>query len=257
MSLIFTILVFVGNMYDRPILNRIYFLKLDLSNLIPANVPNYGLINSITQSLGLRDFYQVGLWGYCEGYNDIGVTWCSKPRNWYWFDPVDIITQQLLKGAKIALPPDIAKPLELAKGASYWMFVSWLVGVIFTFLEVCLSWVAICSPILAGFTSAIAGVAMGATTAGAVMATTIYSLFRSTFEKAPEVTINGILGKEMFIYMWMSVGFTMAGFIFHCAMCCCMRSEKEYRKEMYRVQEARKIEMSQMGSRELAEKEGV
>ncbi|RPB19381.1 hypothetical protein L211DRAFT_749162, partial [Terfezia boudieri ATCC MYA-4762] len=221
LSLVFTILVLLGNMYDYPVLNRIYFLKLDLSNLIPTYVPNYVLINSIAQSLGLRDFYQVGLWGYCEGYNDKGVTWCAKPRNWYWFDPVEIITQQLLKGAKIALPKNIEKPLELAQGASYWMFVSWIVGAVFTLLSVCGGWVAIYARWAAGCTGAVVGVAMGCTTIGAAMATTIYSLFRSTFEKAPGVTVSGILGEEMFIYMWMAAGFNMAAFVLHCGMCCC------------------------------------
>jgi len=217
-------------MYDQPVLNRIYFLKLDLSHLIPTHVPNYGLINSIAQSLGLSDFYQVGLWGYCEGYNDRGVTWCAKPRNWYWFDPVEIITRQLLKGAKITLPEDIAKPLELAKGASYWMFVSWIVGAVFTFLSICGSWMAIYSHWAAGYTGAVAGLAMGGITIAAALATTIYSLFRNTFEKAPEVTISGILGREMFAYMWMAAAFDMVAFVLHCGMCFCVRTEKEDRK---------------------------
>lgn len=28
------------------------------------------LSNSIARTLGLHDFYQVGLWNYCEGYDD-------------------------------------------------------------------------------------------------------------------------------------------------------------------------------------------
>ena len=31
-------------------------------------MPNASLINSIAQSIGLHDFYQVGLWNFCEGY---------------------------------------------------------------------------------------------------------------------------------------------------------------------------------------------
>jgi len=30
----------------------------------------FKFLNSIARSLGLHDFYQVGLWNYCEGYND-------------------------------------------------------------------------------------------------------------------------------------------------------------------------------------------
>lgn len=32
--------------------------------------PNSRLLNSVARSLGLHDFYQVGLWNFCEGYND-------------------------------------------------------------------------------------------------------------------------------------------------------------------------------------------
>ena len=45
-------------------------VELDLTNVLPQSVPNANLINSIARSIGLHDFYQVGMWTYCEGYND-------------------------------------------------------------------------------------------------------------------------------------------------------------------------------------------
>ncbi|KAL9585051.1 MAG: hypothetical protein Q9203_004412, partial [Teloschistes exilis] len=69
-SLIFLILVEIGNLHPRPVLSDIYFIKLDLSHIIPRSVPNAALVNSIARTLGLHDFYQVGLWGFCEGYGD-------------------------------------------------------------------------------------------------------------------------------------------------------------------------------------------
>jgi len=68
-SLVFLILILIGNLYDKPVLRDTYFFKLDLSNIIPLSAPNAMLINSIAQTLGLHDFYQVGLWDFCEGYN--------------------------------------------------------------------------------------------------------------------------------------------------------------------------------------------
>lgn len=84
-SLVFLILVEIGNTWINPILNKIYFIKLDLADIIPISVPNAVLINSIARTLGLHDFYTVGLWGFCEGYNDEGVTHCSEPKTLYWF----------------------------------------------------------------------------------------------------------------------------------------------------------------------------
>ena len=98
-ALVFLILVEVGNTgAHRALVGNIYFLKLDLSNIIPQAVPQATLINSIARTLGLHDFYQVGLWNYCQGYGD-GITDCSKPQTLYWFNPVEIILNQLLAGA--------------------------------------------------------------------------------------------------------------------------------------------------------------
>ncbi len=98
-SLVFIILVEIGDTSISPIRNKIHFISLDLSNIIPVRVPNAVLINSIAQTLGLHDFYTVGLWGFCEGYNGAGVTFCSKPKTLYWFNPVEILQNELLAGA--------------------------------------------------------------------------------------------------------------------------------------------------------------
>lgn len=98
-ALVFLVLVEVGNTgAHRAVVGSIYFLKLDLSHIIPQAIPQATLINSIARTLGLYDFYQVGLWNYCEGYGN-GITGCSKPQLLYWFNPVEIILDQLLAGA--------------------------------------------------------------------------------------------------------------------------------------------------------------
>lgn len=97
-SLVFLILVEVGNTSSRKVVGSIWFLKLDFANIIPQSVPDAVLVNSIAQTLGLHDFYQVGLWNFCEG-NDGQISSCSTPRTLYWFNPVQIIINELLSGA--------------------------------------------------------------------------------------------------------------------------------------------------------------
>ena len=98
-ALVFLILVEVGNTSaHHPVVGSIYFIKLDVSHVIPRAVPQASLINSIARTIGLHDFYQVGLWNFCEGYGK-DITDCSKPRTLYWFDPVEIILSELLAGA--------------------------------------------------------------------------------------------------------------------------------------------------------------
>jgi SUR7/PalI family len=63
--------VLIGNTSNKSVLNDIYFFKLNLADIIPTSVPNASLINSIAQSIGLHDFYQVGLWNFCEGYENV------------------------------------------------------------------------------------------------------------------------------------------------------------------------------------------
>lgn len=99
-ALIFIILVEVGSLSNKPVLRDTYFLKLDLSNIIPVTVPDAALINSIARSIGLHDFYQVGLWNFCEGFADgNGITYCSPPETMYSFNPVTILMNELLAGA--------------------------------------------------------------------------------------------------------------------------------------------------------------
>ena len=80
-------------------MNNVYFIKLDLADIIPVSVPNAVLINSIAQTLGLHDYYTVGLWNFCEGNFGVGYTDCSKPKTLYWFNPVEILQNELLAGA--------------------------------------------------------------------------------------------------------------------------------------------------------------
>jgi hypothetical protein len=98
-TVLFLILVEIGGIYNKALVRNWYFIKLDLSHIIPTSVPNFALINTIAQTLGLHDFYSVGLWGFCEGYKGEGVTYCSHPKMLYWFNPVQILRNELLAGA--------------------------------------------------------------------------------------------------------------------------------------------------------------
>lgn len=100
---IFILLVVIGNLSTKPVLRNTYFLYLDLSNIIPLSVPNAVLINSIARSIGLHDFYTVGLWNFCEGYKNEGFTGCSKAQAMYAFNPINIILSELLSGASSML----------------------------------------------------------------------------------------------------------------------------------------------------------
>lgn len=104
-TVVFLILVEIGGIKNESVIRDWYFIRIDVANIIPASVPNFALINTIAQTLGLHDFYQVGLWGFCEGYINEGVTYCSPPKTLYWFNPVEILSSELIAGASSMLPP--------------------------------------------------------------------------------------------------------------------------------------------------------
>ena len=245
LALVFLILVCIGNLNSRPVLRSTYFLKIDLSNIIPRSVPNAVLINSIARSIGLHDFYQVGLWNFCEGFNDVGITYCSPPQRLYWFNPVEILVNELLAGATIALPAAVTDALAIVKTASHWMFGCFLAGAVLSFLAIFLAPLGFSSKprwshrrrrivlrelslIFLTFMAFL--LTFGASAVGTVM----FTIFRNVFESAPELNVHAELGTPMLAFMWIASAFNLLGFLFQmgtcCGVCCCSGRKKAIRE---------------------------
>ncbi|KAJ5926424.1 hypothetical protein N7516_008197 [Penicillium verrucosum] len=257
---IFLVLVVIGNTSNRPVLRNTYFLYLDLSNIIPVSIPNAVLINSIAQTIGLHDFYQVGLWNFCEGYYGQGITYCSKPETLYAFNPVEIILNELLAGATVALPADIESPLKLARTASHWMFGILLTAAVLNFILIFVAPLAVSSRhprnikawaagysddhppagnpphrrrtfvwlralpmlILTFFTALV-------TVVGSAVATVMFVIFANVFSNAdPGINIKAHVGTQMLVFMWIASAFSLIAFILQIGSCCaaCCRGRK-------------------------------
>jgi hypothetical protein len=249
LSTIFLILVLIGNINNNVVIRSTYFLKIELANIIPASVPNAIFINSIAQSIGLHDFYQVGLWNFCEGYNGQGITHCSKTKTLYWFNPIDIILNELLAGASITLPTEIIEVLHLVRLASAWMFCCFLVGTCLTFLCI------LFAPM--GFShkprwqhkakriflrqlpiTILTFAALLFTAAASVIATVMFFIFSDKFSGAADLNIHANLGVPMLAFMWIGTGFNLIGLIMQigtcCGVCCCTGRKKAIRRsQMY------------------------
>ncbi|KAF7556108.1 hypothetical protein G7046_g6377 [Stylonectria norvegica] len=222
----FLILVIIGNTYKNTTLNDIYFFQLDVSHIIPISVENSNLLNSVARSLGLHDFYQVGIWNFCEGYNDEGVTHCSKPEQFYWFNPVEVLVSELLAGAKIALPSEAITVLKLLKLGSQIMYAFFMAGI-------CVNVVLmLASPLVVrtrwwslglSLLGAIAGILV---TVAAVIATVISVAVKIALTAQDQLNITANIGIKMFVFMWIAAIFTDVAFLLHSAMGCCCRPEK-------------------------------
>ncbi|KAF2786360.1 integral membrane protein-like protein [Melanomma pulvis-pyrius CBS 109.77] len=229
LTVIFLILVEIGGIYNKPVINNWYFIKLDLSHIIPTSVPNFALINTIAQTLGLHDFYSVGLWGFCEGYKGQGVTYCSSPQTLYWFNPVEILKNELLAGASINLPADVNNILDLIKLASHVMFGLFLTSACLSFVLMFLMPLSVRSrwwtfPIaILTFLNALF------VTAASIIATVMFVIFRNVIGSVAELNIGAQVGNTMFAFMWVASAFAVFAWLFQMGMCCCCASRRDVR----------------------------
>ncbi|KAL8797368.1 MAG: hypothetical protein Q9195_000523 [Heterodermia aff. obscurata] len=194
-ALTFVILVEVGNISGhKPVVGSIWFMKLDLSNIIPSSVPNASLINSIARTLGLHDFYQVGLWNFCEGYGN-KISECSKPKTLYWFNPVEIILNELLSGATIALPNEILTALGLVRHASHWMFALFLISAPLSFLCMLLTPLSVFSRWATLPIAVLSFLCALATNAACILATALFVIFKNVIvSQGADINIGAEIG---------------------------------------------------------------
>lgn len=250
----FLVLVLIGNTHINATLNDIYFFKLDVSQIIPIAVANSNLLNSVARSLGLHDFYQVGLWNFCEGYNDEcvsvsvsvhscscsyvlwlltlcrGVTFCSAPEQFYWFDPVKILVSELLAGAKIALPSQVVTVLTLLRIGSQVMYGCFMAGTVVNFV------LLLASPLVIRtrwFTLLVGAVALGSgavLTVAAIIATVISVAAKIALTAQDQLNIRAEIGIKMFVFMWIGALLTDLAFLLHSAMACCCKPSRAPRE---------------------------
>ncbi|EHK45121.1 hypothetical protein TRIATDRAFT_299839 [Trichoderma atroviride IMI 206040] len=222
----FLILVLIGNTHINPVLDDIFFFKLDVSHIIPISVENSNLLNSVARSLGLHDFYQVGVWSYCEGYNDEGVTFCSPPKSFFWFNPVEVLVGELLAGAKIALPSEVVTILTLLRIGSQVMYAFFMSGIVLNFVLLLATPLVLRTRWFSLFTSLVGGVAGIVLTVAAIIATVISVAAKIALTAQDQLNIQCDIGAKMFAFMWIAALSTDFAFLLHAAMGCCCAPEK-------------------------------
>ncbi|KAI4630548.1 hypothetical protein J4E80_001486 [Alternaria sp. BMP 0032] len=229
-TLIFLILVNISGVRNKAVIKNWYFIRLDLSHIVPASVPNFALINTIAQTLGLHDFYQVGLWGFCEGYAGEGVTFCSEPKTLYWFNPVQILRNELLSGASINLPADINDILDLIHLVSNWMFGLFLTATVLSFVLIFVMPISIYTRWLTLVVAILAFLNALFVTVASVIATVMFIIFRNTIGGVAELNISAEIGTTLFAFMWVASAFAIFAWLVQMGLCCCCASRRDVKK---------------------------
>ncbi|KAI0400246.1 SUR7/PalI family-domain-containing protein [Xylaria palmicola] len=229
-AIVFLILVELGNTKGHNALSNVYFFKLDLTHILAQSAPStLTLQNSIARSLGLHDYYQVGLWNFCEGYQSEGITYCSKSSSSFWFNPVEILLNELLYGASIALPSEVNDILNILRIASHIMFGFFLGSAVLNGILLVSSpcvlysrWWSLPAGILAGLSTILVIVAAG-------LGTAIALVFQAALNSQPDLGVSASVGTQMLVFEWVAAGFTLLAFIMHAGLGCCCTSRRDMR----------------------------
>ncbi|KAI0885547.1 SUR7/PalI family-domain-containing protein [Annulohypoxylon maeteangense] len=229
-AVVFLVLVEIGNTKGTRVLGDIYFFKLDLSDILPQAVPTtLSLQNSIARTLGLHDFYQVGLWNFCEGYDTDGITHCSTPTTLYWFNPVDILLSELFSGASIALPSEVNDILTILRIASNIMFGFFLTGLLLDLVLIFLSPIVLYSRWWSLPLSILAFLGTLLVLIASALGTAMSLVFKYALTSQTDLNVNADVGTKMFAFMWIATGFTLIAFIIHAGLGCCCTSRRDIR----------------------------
>jgi len=228
-AVVMLILVQIGNLSNNHVLGDLYFFKIDTSNIILADPgTNSKLQQSIAQSSGLHDFYQVGMWNFCEGYNDVGITACSKPALMYWFNPVQIILDELLNGKQVTLPADVSSYLTVIRAASHVMFVMFFASTFTSFLLIFLCPLAVYSRLVSIPIALFALISGLMTFIAAGISTGMWLVLKKDIiANAADIGIIPTLGKKMFILMWIAAGCSLFAALGQVGMMCCGTSRRD------------------------------
>ncbi|KAI5861280.1 SUR7/PalI family-domain-containing protein [Durotheca rogersii] len=229
-AVVLLILVEVGNTHISNVQSDIFFFKLDLSDILPQSAPtSLTLQNSIARTLGLHDFYQVGLWNFCEGYDTDGITYCSTPTALYWFNPVEILMGELFSGASIALPSQVNDILTILRIASNIMFGFFLTSLVLNFVLMFVAPVVLYSRWWSLPFSFFAMLSTLLVLVASILGTAMSLIFKFALTSQTDLNVNAEVGTKMFAFMWLATAFTMLAFIIHAGLGCCCATRRDVR----------------------------
>lgn len=145
----------------------------------------------------------------------------------WWFNPIEILTNELLAGATIALPSEVSTILNILRIGQQVMFGLFISGIslaaallIVTPLVMRSRWWSLPIAIFAGITGLLVTVA-------SIIGTVMSVGAKIALTQQSELNINAVLGVRMFVFMWLASALVDLAAILHMAMGCCCSPRKE------------------------------
>ncbi|KAM0485534.1 hypothetical protein ACHAPE_001032 [Trichoderma viride] len=238
---------------DSSTLNKIYFMRADLSNVTAAEASNFGdrllnltsnAMNNATEELAaaieeaekaseLRDFYDVGLFGYCEGEkkgSTFDVDFCSKPVGSFWFNPL-VVWHLNVSGVHDLFPSHLQSNLKTYQKVSHWMFVAYVLAFATLVVQLLVGISAIFSRIGSIFTTIVSAVASGFLIAANITSTVLFVTLVGVFNTSlKEYGVKSSLGANAFAASWLALALSMVSTFFWLFSSCCCSGRTEARR---------------------------
>ena len=156
-----------------------------------------------------------------------GITHCSEPEKMYWFNPVEIIMNELLSGASIALPNDVITLLGILRLVSHIMFGFFITGTVLTFVLIFATPVVLYSRWWSLPFAILSFISMLLVLAGSIIATAISLVFKYAAESQTDLNIHSYVGVKMIAFMWLATAFSVIAFGIHSGLGCCCTSRRD------------------------------
>lgn len=136
---------------------------------------------------------------------------------------MEILVNELLAGARIALPAQVLTILNLLRIGSHAMYGFFITGTVLNFvlllgtpLVMRTRWFTLFISILGGLSGIILTVA-------AIIATVISVAAKVALTAQDQLNIKANIGVRMFVFMWIGALTTDFAFLLHAAMGCCCK----------------------------------
>jgi hypothetical protein len=146
---------------------------------------------------------------------------------WFWFNPIEVLTSELLAGATIALPDEVNTILNLLRIGQQTMYGFFMAGLLFSGIMLVLTPLAVRARLWSLPLSIFSIATALCVNCGAIIATVLTVGAKYALTAQNELNIGVEVGVRMFVLMWLAALCSTVGFLLHAAMGCCCRIRKE------------------------------
>lgn len=229
-TLVLTCLVFVGCYKDVPVVKDIYFMSLNFTNIDVSSVAGAAgasraesaAINSIINKIGISNVYNTGANGYCKATENGTVVDCYHPTTPYWFDLPKILEEDSNIGITITLPEDIQNYEKTLKGASYAMWVCYIIGLGLTAIELFIGFFAFHSRMASFCSCLFAGLGCIFLVVASAIATGIYLVYKHAFnDNLSSFGVTASLGTKAYVLTWVAAAASFVSAVWWMFSICC------------------------------------